>query len=45
LLVRLLLVNKPLNSNFPEHRILQGIVFLKMCQLRRRVRMKKILEF
>jgi hypothetical protein len=33
LLVHLLLVNKPLNSNFPEHRILQGVVFLKTHQL------------
>jgi hypothetical protein len=45
LLVCLLLVNKPLDSNFPEHRIFQGIVFLKTCQLRRRVRTKKVLEF
>jgi hypothetical protein len=45
LLVRLLLVNKPLDSNFPEHRIFQGVVLLKTRQFRRRVRTKKVLEF
>jgi hypothetical protein len=45
LLVRLLLVNKPLDSNFPEHGILQGIVFLEARQFRRRVETKEILEF
>jgi hypothetical protein len=45
LLVRLLLVNKSINSNFPGHRVLQGVVFLKTRKLRWRVRTKKILEF
>jgi hypothetical protein len=45
LLVCLLLFSKPLNCNFPEHRMLEGVVLLKTCQLRRRVRVEKILEF
>jgi hypothetical protein len=45
LLVRLLLFSKPLDSNFPEHRMLECIVFLKTRKLRWRVRVEKILEF
>jgi hypothetical protein len=45
LLVCLLLFSKPLNCNFLEHRMLEGVVFLKTRKLRRRVRMEKILEF
>jgi hypothetical protein len=45
LLVCFLLINEPLDGNFPEHGILQGIVFLKTRQLRRGVRTKKVLEF
>jgi hypothetical protein len=37
LLVCLLLINKPLNGNFPEHGIFEGIVFLKPRQLGRRI--------
>jgi hypothetical protein len=33
LLVCLLLFSKPLNSNFPEHRMLKGVVFLRTRQL------------
>jgi hypothetical protein len=45
LLVCLLLFSKSLHCNFPEHRMLKGVVFLETRQLRRRVRMEKILEF
>jgi hypothetical protein len=44
LLVCILLINKPLDSNFPEHRIFHDVVFLKPRQLRWRVRAKKVLE-
>jgi hypothetical protein len=45
LLVRLLLINKSFNGNFPGHGRFKGIVFLKLRQLGRRIRTKKVLEF
>jgi hypothetical protein len=45
LLVNLLLFSEPLYGNFPELRMLEGIILLKACKLRRRVRVQKILEF
>jgi hypothetical protein len=45
LLVCLLLINKPLNGNFPEHGRFKGVVFLKPRQLGQRIRTKKVLEF
>jgi hypothetical protein len=45
LLVCLILFNKSLNGNHPEHGRLEGIVFLKPRQLGRRICSKEILEF
>jgi hypothetical protein len=44
LLVHLLLFSETLYGNFPEYRMFEGIILLKACKLRRRVRVQKILE-